>query len=351
MLLKNRFYLRQIEAAVNHLGNNIYDLRQSAVLVTGGAGMLGSCVVDMLLYLNEWQDFHIQIYAAGRTGKNIYRRFGSYCGKDYFHVVEADFSREQELDVPVDYVIHAASNADPFMFANAPVDTLLANVVGIKNVLELAKNSHVKRALYVSSGEMYGQPDDSVADGFYEDFCGFVDYKDARSCYPAGKRAAEVLCQSYIQQYGLDVVIARPCHCYGPTMTEKDSRALSQFFRCVLSGDDIVLKSYGETVRSHCYAVDAAAGILTAMLKGGCGEAYNIADPASVASIREAAELIAREAGKKVCFDVPGETEKRGFSKVNRAVLNSEKIFSLGWRPQTDLRTGVHDTLTILRKP
>ena len=348
MLLKSEIYLRQIADALRNLGDCPGNLKQRSVLVTGAAGMLGSCVTDMLIYLNEKQDLQIEIYAMGRTGRKLYERFGDYCGRHYFHVAESDLSREQKLKVPADYVIHAASNADPYMFANAPVDTLLANVIGVKNVLDLAGNHHAKRVLYVSSGEMYGQPDEAVADGFREDDCGAVNYGEARSCYPAGKRAAEALCQSYIQQYGLDVVIVRPCHCYGPTMTATDSRALSQFFRNVLNGEDIVLKSSGETVRSHCYAIDAAAAMLKVLVDGKCGEAYNIADAASVVSIREAAKLIAEAGGQALRFELPDETDRRGFSKVTRAVLIAEKLRAMGWSPLFDMQKGVVETLKIL---
>ncbi len=348
MLLKNDIYSRQIDEALKKIGNSLKKLAGQRVFVTGASGMIGSCVVDMFLHLNERQKMGIQIYAAGRNAEKIQKRFDGCRDKNDFHIVEWDAAREQELNLQPDYIIHAAGNADPLMFAEYPVDTLLANVLGVKTIMDLAIRCRTRRILYVSSGEMYGQPDGTVEAGFTEDYSGYVDYKDSRSCYPSGKRAAEALCQAYIRQHGVDAVIVRPCHCYGPTMTEKDSRALSQFFRKALKGEDIVLKSSGEVVRSHCYTVDAAAGMLRVLLDGECGEAYNIADPDSVVSIREAAELIAGEAGQKVCFDIPEETEKRGYSKVSRAVLDSGKIYALGWRPQTGMRTGVRDTLKIL---
>src|SRR5699024_8541963 len=122
---------------------------------------------------------------------------------------------------------------------NYPVDTLLGNVTGTDHFLEYARTHGTKRFLYVSSGEMYGQPDASderLKDGFYESYCGSVDYSDPRSCYPSGKRAAETLCQSYISQYDMEAVIVRPCHCYGPTQTESDTRAVSQFIRMGIAG-------------------------------------------------------------------------------------------------------------------
>lgn len=349
MLLENKIYSQQIDAAVKGIGNSIEKLTGCSILVTGASGMIGSCIIDILLYLNRQHRMNIRICAAGRNTDNIRKRFESCIGEKYFHTLEWDAASGQEIDLLTNYIIHAASNADPLMFAGYPADILLANVLGVKSMLDLALKSLTNRILYISSGEMYGQSDGTLKDGFLESYSGYVDYTDPRSCYPSGKRAAEMLCQSYIRQYGVDAVIVRPCHCYGPTMTETDSRALSQFFRNAQKGEDIILKSSGEAVRSHCYVVDAAVGILKVLLEGECGEAYNIADPDSIASIRKAAEMIAMEAGRKVCFNTPNEIEKCGYSKVNKSVLDSQKIFALGWRPQTNLQKGVHDTLRILR--
>ena len=349
MLLENKLYSRQIDVALKGIGDSTGKLAGCSVLITGASGMLGSCVTDMLLYMNERYGMNMQVYLAGRNTARIEKRFDGCRGKSYLHILSWDATGEQGLNLSADYIIHAASNADPVMFADCPVDTFLANITGVKNLLDLALKERAKRMLYISSGEMYGQPDGTADAGFSEDYSGYLDYKDPRSCYPPGKRAGEMLCQGYIRQHEVDVVIVRPCHCYGPTMTDRDSRALSQFFRKARNKEDILLKSSGKTVRSHCYVVDAAAGILRVLLEGKCGEAYNIADPDSVASIREAAELIAGEAGRKVCFEIPDETERQGYSKVSRSVLDSRKIFALGWRPQTDLRMGVCETLKIMQ--
>lgn len=350
MLLENKEYLDQITQMINDSEVDWQKLNGKSVMITGAAGMIGSGMVDVLISLIENNGFQIEIFALGRTESKLRARFGSYIDKAYFHILPLDISKEMELNEKVDYIVHAASNADPAMMAKYPVDTLLANVVGMNHVLELAKNCQSKRVLYVSSGEMYGQPDDSLTNGFYEGYCGYVDYANPRSSYPAGKRSAEVLCQSYISQYGLDAVIVRPCHCYGPTMTATDSRAMSQFFRKVLNGEDIVLKSDGTLERSHCYVVDAVQAMYLVLLNSDTGEAYNIAEGRSVASIREIASMIAAQKEKQVLFDLPNEMEKKGFSKVVRAVLDGTKLEKLGWKPMYPIQEGIRLTMKILEE-
>ncbi|KAB1438252.1 NAD-dependent epimerase/dehydratase family protein [Candidatus Galacturonibacter soehngenii] len=348
MLLDNAKYKEQIDSVVKQGGLSLEKLKESSFMITGAAGMLGSGLVDMLIYLNEVYQYNIKIFALGRTASKLRDRFGEYVDRKYFNLINFDLSKELHLDQDVDYIIHAASNADPYMMANYPVDTLLTNVVGMNNVLDLARRKKSRRVLYVSSGEMYGQPDDTLSNGFHEEYCGVVDYSNPRSCYPSGKRAAEVLCQSYITQYDVDVVIVRPCHCYGPTMTSSDSRAMSQFFRKVLQGEDIVLKSDGSLERSHCYVLDAVNAMMYVLLEGEKGEAYNIADSESNASIKTIATLIAQQKQKSVVFDIPSDIEKQGFSKVVKAVLNSNKLMNIGWFPLIHLDEGIRSTLKIL---
>ena len=143
---------------------------------------------------------------------------------------------------------------------------------------------------------------------------------------------------------GVDALVARLCHVYGPTFTSANSRADAQFIRKALAGEDIVMKSTGSQVRSFCYVADAVSALLTLLVKGGRGQAYNVANRNSVASIRQYAETLADIAGVKVAFDVPPEAEKAGYTKITRAVLNPAKTEALGWRPQFDLREGLTAT-------
>ncbi|MCR5784400.1 MAG: NAD-dependent epimerase/dehydratase family protein [Eubacterium sp.] len=349
MILENSEYYAQIKRTVEESNVPWEKLFGKSVMISGAAGMLGSAATDILIYLNEEKNAGITVYALGRTEKKLKERYGFYADKPYFNIVTADVIAGFDFDFDTDYIMHAASNANPYMYANFPVDTLLGNVLGADNFLKYGKDHGMKRFLYVSSGEMYGQPDDSVTDGFTEDYCGKVNYSDARSCYPSGKRAAETLCQSYISQYDMEAVIVRPCHCYGPTQSATDNRAISDFIRKAANGEDIVLKSDGSLERTHCYCLDAAQGMYLVLLCAPNGEAYNIADNRSDASVRVLAETIAKAGGTKVVFDIPNDTDKKGFSKVTRAVLNGDKLRNLGWKPMWNLEEGTLSTVKFLR--
>lgn len=322
-------------------------LQGKTVLVSGASGMLGSCLVDLLSIWNECRSIPCRIAALSRNLDAAKERFGLVWDMEWFSFYAQDVCAPLgSLPEHIDYIIHAASNADPVSMAKYPVDTLMANVLGTKNLLDYGMAHGMKRFLFVSSGEVYGQPNQSM-DDFTEDYCGPLDLSSPRSCYPEGKRAAEVLCQSYISQYGVDAVIARPCHLFGPTMTARDSRATSEFLRKAVAGEDIELKSAGTLERSHCYVVDAVAALLLILGRGACGQAYNIADRRYQMTIREFAERAAAVGGCRVVYQRPSETERAGYSKANRMVLADSSLDHLGrWHGTSH---GIEETSAILR--
>lgn len=314
-------------------------LSGSNILITGATGLIGSCLVDALM-INPRKDYHV--YASGRNEERAKQRFSKYTSDKMFHIVRYDVLYPLESNVDFHYIIHAASNASPNFFVNNPVEVMKSNINGVSNLMGYGLSHALKRMLFVSSGEVYGEGDGRV---FTEDYSGYVDITSPRSCYPSSKRAAETLCVSYMAEYGVDVVIARPCHIYGPNFTESDNRVYAQFIRNVLRGENIVMKSHGEQFRSWCYVVDCVSGLLHILLKGEKGQAYNIADADSNISIRELAETVAAVAGKKVIMDIPDETERRGYNVVSKSVFSTEKLEALGWRPQTHIKEGVEKTI------
>ncbi|MBQ6965919.1 MAG: NAD-dependent epimerase/dehydratase family protein [Bacteroidaceae bacterium] len=312
------------------------------ILVTGATGLIGGCLVETLM-MNPRKDY--QVYASGRNEERAKERFKEFVEDGDFHFIRYDVLKPLVSDVSFDYIIHAASNASPNFFAKNSVEVIKSNIDGVANLMEYGLQHGMKRFLYVSSGEVYGEGDGRV---FTEDYSGYVNCATPRACYPSSKRAAETLCVSYAAEYGADVVIARPCHVYGPHFTEQDNRVYAQFIRNVLRGEDIVMKSTGEQFRSWCYVVDCVSALLYILLKGESGEAYNIADANSNISIRELAEMIAEIGGRKVVIDVPDADERKGYNVVKKSVFATEKLERLGWQVQTIVLKGLKHSIELI---
>lgn len=317
-------------------------LQGKNILITGGTGLIGSTFAEMLLRMSDLQ---CGIYVAGRNAERAKKRFAEYSNDERFHFVKYDVTETLNADVNFHYIIHAASNASPNFFAEKPVEVMLSNINGMKNLLAYGRQHEMVRFLYISSGEVYGEGDGRV---FTEDYQGYVDISSPRSCYPSSKRAAETLCAAYGKEYGIDYVIARPSHTYGPHFTESDNRVYAQFIRNVLRGEDIVMKSTGSQFRSWCYVEDCASALLYILLKGKNGEAYNIADDTSNISIRELAEMIADIGGKKVVMQLPTDAEKAGYNVVTKSVFSTAKLESMGWRIEGTMRDKMEKTIKAL---
>ena len=147
---------------------------------------------------------------------------------------------------------------------------------------------------------------------------------------------------------GTESVIVRPGHIYGPTMTEQDSRAASAFLRNAVQGEPILMKSAGLQKRSYCYVFDCATAMLTVLLKGIAGEAYNISNRDAIVTIRQFAEILAEEAGTEVIFEKATDKEAAGYNPMTCSALDAEKLEALGWTGQYPVREGIGDTLQIL---
>jgi len=315
------------------------ELSSRRILVTGSTGLIGGCLVDALM-LNPNRNY--QLFASGRNKQRALDRFKEYVECDDFHFLEYDVLYPLNCDVDFDYIIHAASYASPNAFVQNPVEVMKSNIIGVSNLIEYGLAHQMKRFLYISTGEIYGEGDGRVFD---EEYSGYVNCLIPRSCYPSSKRAAETLCVSYAAEYGADVVIARPCHVYGPNFSEKDNRVYAQFIRNILNDSDIIMKSTGEQFRSWCYVVDCVSALLYVLLKGEKGQAYNIADSQSVISIKELAETIAEIGNKSVIMEVPSVSESLGYNVVTKSVFLTEKLEALGWSVEGTMKEKLEKTL------
>lgn len=319
-------------------------LRGKTIAVTGATGLIGSSFLRGLQAIGHAHDLQLRLLALCRSPE---RARAALSDLEELEILQYDACAPLPDGFRADFILHAASNAHPMAFSTDPVGTLQAGLLGTMNLLENIRR-HGGRLIFCSTGEIYGE--NPKTDAFDEHSFGTVDPMRARACYPEAKRAAEALCAAYVSQHGADVLAARLCYIYGPAITAENSRADAQFLRKALHGRDIVMKSSGSQIRSYCYAADAVSALLFLMLLGEAGEAYNIANPAGVSSIRDYAETLASLAGVQLRFELPPETEQKGYSTVSRAVLNPAKLMALGWQPAYDLKTGLRHTLEISRE-
>lgn len=340
--MNREIYLRDVDRAIQALPD-VQKLRSARILITGATGLVGAFLTDCLLALSDQNALDLRLYALCRNAARAKERFG-----ERVNAIAADVSEATALP-ECDYIIHAASNAHPKAFSADPVGTMLANILGVRNLLEHLRAQGHGRLLFVSTGEIYGD-NPAIRDGFAETDFGKIDSMNPRACYPESKRAAETLCASYLSQYRVDSVVARLCYVYGPTITNENSRADAQFLRSALSKTDIIMKSAGAQVRSYCYVADAARALITILSGGESGSAYNVANRAAVRSIREYAEALAKVAGVQVKFETPEDAEKRGYSTVSRAVQKPDRLEALGWKPLFSFEEGIEHTFRIIEE-
>lgn len=321
---------------------------EKTILVTGATGMIGSTIVDTLLYSNREYENHLTILALGRNRNKLEDRFSYVKDTDNLDYIVQDISTPLDTNLNIDYIIHAASNADPVAYATHPTETLLTNIYGTNNMLSYCREHLNTRMLLTSTFEVYGKTEGKEL--YAEGDSGEVDLNQIRSCYPESKRSAELLLRCYHKQYGVDGVIARLCSIYGPTMSENDSKAHAQFIRNGLRGQNIVLKSKGLQKRTYCYLMDTVSGILTVLFKGESGNAYNIANENGVITIAALSEKIASICNSKIVYDCPDEIENKGFSRPQNCVLINSKLKALGWEGRYTLDEGLKTTLEILKE-
>ncbi len=309
------------------------------ILVTGSTGLIGSCLTELLTIYAE--EYGYEVYAGCR---NVERARSKFSPSEHLHYVLIDVTVPLQCDIKFDYIIDAASNGSPNFFASDPVGVMKANLMGVCNLLDYGIDHGLKRLVYISSGEVYGE---GCGDRWRETDSGYINTMSQRACYPSSKRAAETLCVAYAEQYGIDISVARLCHTYGPNFTESDNRVYAQFIRNVLNGDDIVLKSKGEQYRSWLYVVDCAAALIYVLVKGENKAAYNVADEQSNITIRELAETIASIVDKTVIFDLP-QVQPTVETPITKAVFDTTKLMALGWNATYPIEMGIKNTIETL---
>jgi len=320
----------------------------SNVLVTGGAGFLGSWFCDTLHVMGA------NIVCVDNLVSGDMSNIAHLIGRDGFTFVNADLL-EWKPDRKFDYIVHMASIASPPLYMKHPIATLDCNILGTKKLLDLAREQNVKGFLMMSTSEVYGNPPDGHVPTA-ETFHGHVNSFGARSMYDEGKRAAEAYCYSYYKEYGVPVRVARTFNTYGPRLDSKETsqygRALVRFVKQALNGQPITVYGDGTQTRSFCYVSDQINGLFRLLLTPGLdGEAVNIGNP-SEHSILELAELIVKLTGSKSQIQKHAEPHYDLMDDPKRRCPDISKARQLlEWEPKMPLEAGLKLTVEWMRRP
>lgn len=316
---------------------DLEQLRGSHILVTGGTGLIGYNVLRELAALQP--EYNLRLYALVRSESRARERFAPFL--DRVELIPGDVCGEIRIDGNVDYIIHGASVTSSRTFVDQPVETIMTSVLGTGNLLELARSKKVKSMVYLSSMEVYGSPAEQKA--LTEAMVGYLDPLNVRSSYPESKRLCESLCVAYSHEYGVPVKTVRLAQTFGPGIPAGDRRVIVEFLRNALAGETIRIKASGNSSRMYLYTADAVTGIMTILLKGENGRAYNLADRESYCSIRELADTVQELFGSQgqVLTNTGTEEERRAYPPDSYLYLDTARVEQLGWKAMHSLREGL----------
>ncbi|RKT47473.1 NAD-dependent epimerase/dehydratase family protein [Thiocapsa rosea] len=252
------------------------------LLIVGGAGFLGYYLVQAILHWNKVGGFTpIRLTVYDNYVRGMPDWLISLKDDPNLRIRKHDVTEPLPKDFgDVQFIVHAASIASPMFYRKYPIETMDANVNGLRILLEYCKSRlqsdrQVEGFLFFSTSEIYGDPPpESIPTP--ETYRGNVSCVGPRACYDESKRYGETLCVNFAQQYGIPIKVARPFNNYGPGLKISDRRVIPDFARDVLSGRDIVMLSDGSPTRTFCYIADAIIGYYKILVKGRAGEAYNI---------------------------------------------------------------------------
>lgn len=296
--------LEDLDSICRRLRGELQTLGGRRLLITGGAGFLGYYMVLTVLHHNAHhaapgEAIELCVYDNFRRGLPDW--LDRLRTAPHFSLRDHDVVRPLPADDPlVDYFVHAASIASPTFYRKHPIETMDANVVGLRHLLDhcterVESNHPVQGFLFFSTSEIYGDPDaDSIPTP--ETYRGSVSCTGPRACYDESKRYGETLCMSFFRQFGIPATLVRPFNNYGPGLKITDRRLLPDFARCVLNNEDIVMFSDGSPTRTFCYVADAVVGYYRALVRGGRGEVYNIGNDRPEISIVDFAHKVVTQA-------------------------------------------------------
>ena len=310
-------------------------LEGRTIFVTGATGLIGKCLIRKIRAHNAIAADPIRILALVRNEDKAKRVFTDY-QEPWFKLIKGDVRSLEPRDLSIHYIVHGANETASRAFVESPVETIHTAVKGTENILEYARVNPVESMVFLSSMEVYGTPD--TDEKITEDHGNNLDTMSIRACYPISKRLCESMCRAYVQEHNVPAKVIRLTQTFGPGVEYSDERVFAQFAKAVIEGRDIVLNTKGETKRSYLYTEDAVEAILTVLLLGKNGEAYNAAAEETYCSIYEMALMAAGMNTERELKVVIREKNNDMYAPVLHMNLDAAKLKKLGWQPSVGLR-------------
>lgn len=345
---------KDLEYTYNKLSDEeLKKLKGSKILITGGAGFLGFYIMHFLHYYNEKLKLKQVICLDNfMLGTPKWLEQMPFIIKK-FDIIHDDISSIKEAE-DVDYIIHMASIASPMFYRQYPLETLDANVWGLRKLLDFYKQKSIKGLLFFSSSEIYGNPSDNVVPT-NEEYHGDVSCTGPRACYDEAKRFGETMCRIFALSHKMPIGVVRPFNNYGPGMKINDKRVPSDFAKNIIDGKNITILSNGSPSRTFCYIADAVAGYFKVLLYGKY-DYFNIGIQKPEVTILQLAEIYKQKG--KIIFNYSGNvdyavSEDKDYLTNNpqrRCPDISKAQNILGYKPSIDVEQGVERFLRFIKE-
>lgn len=313
------------------------ELNNSTILITGATGLIGYHITSYLIHRNIVHKSNIKILLLVRNMDKARRLFSPIISEEdnsSITYIVGDIKAIPHIENKIDYIIHGASPTASKFFVDKPVETIKTAVIGTINILELAVSHHVKSCVYLSSMEIYGSP--HTEKKLSEKVGTTIDTMQVRSSYPEAKRLCETLCKSYESEYGANIRVVRLAQTFGPVFDLSDQRVFMLIANSIINNNNIIFNTDGLSKRPYLYLSDAVSAILTILLLGKDGEAYNVGNKDTYCSIKKMAEIAVNSQKSNIEIITKKEILSKYPSRHNLN-LAMDKIESLGWKPTKNL--------------
>ena len=316
--------------------------KNKKIFLTGASGFYGSYILKTLIGANKRKNLSLNICISLRSPKIFIEKYKNLIDLHEISCFEWDINNDLTTELKdIDIIIHAASNASPKFYKDDAVGTILPNVIGTKNLLDIAKKNNSKFIL-ISSGSVYGKITENKEikeNDFYS-----LDPNEVSSSYSESKRLAETLTTAYSNQFGINTKIARLFHTYGPGLKSDDGRVFSDFINDIASKNKIIIKSNGESKRSFCYISDSIRGLFNIITKDKPNRIYNLGNPNELYSVKGLAENLQKNLNHLNIEIIYSKRSADDSYTPSKTITTSPSIDRMvedyNWSPRISAKTG-----------